>query len=64
MNNGNEKNHLLQGDGRVLGYVRKGVKISRPGEGKIDYRFLWNRCHQFRRNFRKPGNGDTGLPDL
>ena len=36
MNNGNEKNHLLQGDGRVLGYVRKGVKISRPGEGKTD----------------------------
>lgn len=40
MNNGNEKNHLLQGDGRVLGYVRKGVKISRPGEGKTDYRFF------------------------
>ena len=60
MNNGNEKNYLLQGDGRVLGYVRKGVKISRPGEGKTDYRFF----HRFRRNFRKPGNGDTGLPDL
>ena len=40
MNNGNEKNHLLQGDCRVLGYVRKGVKISHPGEGKTDYRFF------------------------
>ena len=53
MNNGNEKNHLLQGDGRVLGYVRKGVKISRPGEGKTDYRFFMDPLSPIPPEFQK-----------
>lgn len=64
MNNGNEKNHLLQGDGRVLGYVRKGVKISRPGEGKTDYRFFMEPLSPIPPEFqeaRERGYGFTGF---
>lgn len=64
MNNGNEKNHLLQGDGRVLGYVRKGVKISRPGEGKTDYRFFMEPLSPIPPEFQKArerGYGFTGF---
>lgn len=64
MNNGNEKNHLLQGDGRVLGYVRKGVKISRPGEGKTDYRFFMEPLSTIPPEFQKArerGYGFTGF---
>ena len=64
MNNGNEKNYLLQGDGRVLGYVRKGVKISRPGEGKTDYRFFMEPLSPIPPEFqeaRERGYGFTGF---
>lgn len=64
MNNGNEKNHLLQGDCRVLGYVRKGVKISRPGEGKTDYRFFMEPLSPIPPEFqeaRERGYGFTGF---
>ena len=64
MNNGNEKNHLLQGDGRVLGYVSKGVKISRPGEGKTDYRFFMEPLSPIPPEFQKArerGYGFTGF---
>lgn len=64
MNNGNERNHLLQGDGRVLGYVRKGVKISRPGEGKTDYRFFMEPLSPIPPEFqeaRERGYGFTGF---
>ena len=64
MNNGNEKNHLLQGDGRVLGYVRKGVKISRPGEGKTDHRFFMEPLSPIPPEFqeaRERGYGFTGF---
>ena len=31
---------LYQADGRVLGRIKSEVKVSRPGEGKKDYRFF------------------------
>ncbi|MDY4540702.1 MAG: restriction endonuclease [Allisonella histaminiformans] len=64
MNKGNEKMHLLQGEGRVLGYIRKGVKISRPGEGKTDYRFFMEPLSPLPPDFqeaRERGYGFTGF---
>ena len=44
---------LYQADGRVLGRIKSEVKVSRPGEGKKDYRFFVEALSPFPEEFKE-----------